>query len=82
MDKASQMSYGYSRKSQSVAIRFPIDKEALFSGWLKLVTQAKFQDEVMKIDLILNNPRLSVHFAINNVSLICWWSYTFVYYYC
>lgn len=43
------MSYGYSRKSQSVAICFPVDKEALFSGWLKLVTQAKFQDEVMKI---------------------------------
>ena len=40
--KAGLMSYGYSRESQSVAaaVRFPVDKEALFSGWLKLVIPA------------------------------------------
>lgn len=48
MGKASQMNCGYNRKSQSVAICFPLDKGALFSGWLKLVTQARLQDEVMK----------------------------------
>lgn len=45
-----------------------------------ILFSSKGTSYIINSDIILNNPRLAVYFEVKNLSLICWWIYTFGHY--
>lgn len=65
--------YRYQKTGKSLAGRHWLDILYYNVTTNDIMFSSKGTSYIINSDIILNNPRLAVYFAVTNVSLICWW---------